>query len=1700
MNKIFSRSYQRQLQLCGTILIAGTLSVPTAAQGFKDSLLLDFFGNEAAVDNWKKSQKNTYSFNHLLQGPKVAKHFNNKKFGDHLFLEGGTNLFLDLSKKRETSFGDIKPWGHIAIGDWITPLHGWRVGLQMGQYDLDGKKSDLVGGGIDYLLNINAVANEKYEKRKRLEFYAVAGADLYSSECEEQRDLAFGLHMGLRAQAYLSPYTYIYIEPRLGAYSKKLVHANTWHSYVLSSSTLAGLGYALSPIDIRRKEEYATSGSFLDNTFFSLSAGPSALFNLGTGSSLSDKMGVMGMLHFGKWFDPYSALRVGLGFASRRQPQAKKVKALSASAGYMWNMHNTFGGYNPDRKFWINAVADASMHYSSSGNGRNVAFGLGAGIQPNVRVAKGIDLFLEPRVDAYTKDYASSVGANENFDLTASLLAGVAFRQGLDTKDQLLRNDNFINQTPYDHLFLDLGVNGMFPVTKDFGKNTFSHMGPAFYAGLGKWFNATSGLHLWAEMARIEEMNDKHFETIDFGLDYMWNLTNALHGYEPSRPCELIASVGINGLSKLTNGSFYMGANAGLKGLWHLNDMLSLYVEPQARLYGPNVFPGSTFLFDKTDVLGALMAGVELTMNGYRPADNLPQFEDNGRKGFFSFGLGTSTTADAYKESGNYGLAGRLSYGKWWNPVSAWRANLNGLLKPKEPYHYLALTAGADYMADLTTLAYGYNPDRIVNLRGIAGINMGMDIKSQLDKRTHFLSDIHVGGQLAFALGSKNELFIEPQLGYLIGGKPTTENKERVQGTFLLGMNHHMHALGGEQVKQNEAFTQQTPYDHLFVDLGLGGLMPVSNSKGSNVFSLIHPNFYVGVGKWFNATSGLRLWAEANRLEDVNKKTTDVMNFGVDYLWKMTNTFLGYQPDRIFEVVGVAGLNGMSQLEKDKFYVGANLGLKGLWHVNDLLSLYVEPQARLYGPNVLPGSSFIFNKTDVLATLMAGVELTMNGYKPADNLPRFAENDDHGFFSYAGGLATLTTAEKNNHTKGFAGRFSYGNWFNPVSGWRMNLNGIGNLKKANRYGKLTVGADYMTDLTTLACGYNPERIVHLRSIAGANIGADFISRVHVNAHFASDLHLGGQMAFAVGRKSELYVEPQLGYVIGGRPTSEPKERLQGSVLLGVNHKLNALNSDLVKRNDDFKSERFTDHMFIDWGVSANLPITFWDGNHLLSHTNASVYAGVGKWFNATSGLRLWGEFAKLEDIDSKRINALDFGIDYLWNLTNAFRGYDPNRTFELIGSAGLNGMSKLDNSKFYVGANLGLRGLWHLNDLTGIYVEPQARIYGQDVMPNSAFLFRKTDVIGALMAGVQFKMNSYSPSANQAAFEENERNSFFSVAGGIGTNGDALSEPRNWGAIGRLSYGHWFTPVSGWRINLSGLAKPKEPYQYAEMTMGADYMVDLTGMAYGYNPDRIVNVRALTGLNLGGDYKTNSDEKIHFIADVHFGGQLAFAVGSKNELYVEPQLAYNIGGKKTSANKERVAASVLVGLNHRLKSLNREHVTPLDRNEDDFVSVSMGTGVHTRSILARKAIRHKMTIDFDMAYGHWFNNISGLRVGMSNSSVKLSHRYYRKNVLSLHADYLFNMLNLSDNEGHLDSDWVLNGIAGFSVNWGLNKKLDTTFAPAAQLGVELGYKVAPKWEIFAEPTGVLMGKKMWDPNHHPVIIQARLMLGTKYCF
>lgn len=84
-----------------------------------------------------------------------------------------------------------------------------------------------------------------------------------------------------------------------------------------------------------------------------------------------------------------------------------------------------------------------------------------------------------------------------------------------------------------------------------------------------------------------------------------------MSGYDPERIFELIGSVGFN-LAYTSNSEhkFQPGLNAGVQGVWHINDFFGLYLEPQIRLYRDKFIEGNLGFIQKDVMVGSMPVSI----------------------------------------------------------------------------------------------------------------------------------------------------------------------------------------------------------------------------------------------------------------------------------------------------------------------------------------------------------------------------------------------------------------------------------------------------------------------------------------------------------------------------------------------------------------------------------------------------------------------------------------------------------------------------------------------------------------------------------------------------------------------------------------------------------------------------------------------------------------------------------------------------------------------------------------------------------------------------------------------------------------------------------------------------------------------------------------------------------------------------------
>lgn len=894
---------------------------------------------------------------YTLQSPMVSKRFDNKKFLDHAFVEGGMGANSMMGRWVDGYFTKVSPSIFGSVGDWVTPEHGWRATAGIGYFNHPVQsRAKFLSVELDYLMNLTALSKWEYPTNNRFEVMGVAGFNFFKSHQDGRNENGFGANLGLRGLYHLSSYTYFFLEPK-ATLNYKMLHANDWYKIRPSVSLSAGFGFnspRIAPHSDMYKnnsevygleewptQQYDSDGHFLNDTYVTLLGGPSVIANFHR-HTLKKYIGSRFKFAVGKMFNPYIGAQLSLnGGINRVQNLEWHAKTYGVGAEAVWNMHNTFGGYKSDRFFTVNALAGLAYNvdmYGTSTKQQNYSWSFGGGLQAKFRLANGVDFVAEPRIDVYDNKFVPVAYSMAKYDVITSALFGFNFHQGMNTRSQVERNRDYSQESWYDDLFAQLGGGLDVPFSFAAGHEYKKSFKPQGFMAIGKWFSATDGVRAWISMGNIWQNSDVRTKFSTYGLDYMWNATNALHGYKADRKFYLYGGIGLNIMGLRDRSSSYLGAQLSAQGVYKINNLYGLFIEPQARFYDKNALK-YTDCFPKNSILLNLVAGVQVSMKGYKP-NYYSDFADEEGRSFLSVGVGATTPIRLLKHVHGYGPTMKIAYGKWYSPISAWRIGGWGYINKVFGARYGIVNASIDYLMDASAFAFGYNPDRIVTTRVVAGVDLGMDYQKD---NVRFVPQVHFGGQLAVKVSPNMEIFAEPQYIYSFSNRFDSRLlKTSLQG--LMGVNY---LFGNGGLKRDLAVG---PKRH-FVSAGFGA--GVNSAKIDDSSYKLKLGGSLGYGYWFNGMSGVRASWSVN---GTNTSKYDLHQLHLDYLLNMVTALSGRntQDDKV-QVRGIVGVNVAllySTKHRARHGFGIDLGTQVAYSVAKDLELYIEPSAQLFNKNV----------------------------------------------------------------------------------------------------------------------------------------------------------------------------------------------------------------------------------------------------------------------------------------------------------------------------------------------------------------------------------------------------------------------------------------------------------------------------------------------------------------------------------------------------------------------------------------------------------------------------------------------------------------------------------------------------------------------------------------------------------------------------
>ena len=881
---------------------------------------------------------------YMLQKRPANEKFTTNRWNEHLFLSAGIGPYHLLSNAEERASVGMN--AYLFVGKWFTPVHGFRLGVNMAYMPTNYYNSKIkqLGGSLDYLMNMSALAYGYNEKRV-FELIGVAGLDAGYSRVEGRGKLFGGGHLGLQGSVRLSPSVDLFVEPRIGWANDALTHADSWRNYRMTGTVLAGLTYMPTiPIATRNHTDEFDRSSFWNHTFVSFSSGVNVLKVPGIKKSLKGA-GPHFTAAIGKWFSPSSGLRlsgvVGYGDTPAGS-ESNYLKHVDARADYLLNVTNVLWGYDEDRFFTLSGVAGVNVTgVKGTDKTANYLFGAGVGMQGSFRLNRSVDLFVEPRLNVYGKRYAGGRGYF-NSDQLGELNIGLTYHA--TDRRELSTGTKFTGRKFTDNLFMTTGLGAQLFVNKTNLKKGGA-WGPIATATLGKWLSPSSGLRLVGTAGYFgnytaSPRRERHAH-ISAGIDYLWNITSTMSGYNPERVFELIGSAGVNfAYTSKSTRKWTPGLDGGLQGIWHLNDFLGLYLEPQVRVYGDKMVKGNLGFMQK-DVLFSLSAGLHYRFAPYSKAAYRSRFIENDRRMFVSVAGGASgmfvANKDLFKRMGT-GM--QVSVGKWFTPLSAWRVNGTVArmdITRSQRMHYAGV--GVDYMMSLASLAKGYSTTHVIDVVPFVGATIGTSYRHS---DFAVVPGIDAGAQLKFNVSRSLDLFIEPKVGIRADRFNGIDNGRSDRVVALLGgVTYKPRGAGRVTRSLVQDFTPRT-----FVSLGAGtGLH--NNSASRNDFSF---RTDLTIGRYFTPLSGIRLGVTHADLRMAG--TVDRVNHTqvhADYLLDMTTLLNGYVPDRRFTLSGIVGVGlNTSSAPTAKVSFGGNVGAQAKLTLSKHFDLFVEPLLNMY--------------------------------------------------------------------------------------------------------------------------------------------------------------------------------------------------------------------------------------------------------------------------------------------------------------------------------------------------------------------------------------------------------------------------------------------------------------------------------------------------------------------------------------------------------------------------------------------------------------------------------------------------------------------------------------------------------------------------------------------------------------------------------
>jgi len=687
------------------------------------------------------------ALDHVLQRPLGNPVFGHKSFCDHFFVSGGAGVSMTGAHTRPGARLELM------MGDWVTPVHGWRIGLSGGMLSRNKGFLNTYFGGIsvDYLLNFSALLRGDNPRRP---FELIGGVGMEYQRTKSNGG-GWGNEVGVRASLQgrfnVGRSMYIYMEPRLTLYAGTRYpgEADNFRRFRPELGFNLGLGYRL----LRGAERMDGATDFINvdenHLFFGAGGGVASFIqNVGKESIVAS-----GQFYVGKWLSSVAGLRLNAQFG--RYGVLENMRQHNIAFGgldYVWNISSAFAGYRPADVFGLNLNLGVAAAYVDNAKGK-VYPGVEGGLTATFRLSPNWSLYIEPQVQVFTRSFSEAAGKGRTVSPTGSLMAGLRYTIGNFAHDF---PESYEEYARSKHYFLMFGGAPSVRLRGDYGT------GFAATVGFGKLFTPISS---WRITANAEMFSQSpKFASMSVSADYLCSISTTMAGFNPNRVFDLSGVLGVSGGASHYDGHSVkplLEAKVGLHGAFRLSDCMDLYIEPQAvasysngvsstRLTpGIRVMAGLTYRLGRGPVFSS-------TAMGDSPLEGLRNFVSvSGGPTLFSGNVAYKYVNGAFD----------ASVGRWFTLVSGLRAGVTYDFVPARDWRKRVDMSiiHADYMLNITSLMTR-DAERRFHIIGTMGAGIGF---SGSDYSKAGLA-VGAGVQFRYNLPNNIDVHIEPNASFIM--------------------------------------------------------------------------------------------------------------------------------------------------------------------------------------------------------------------------------------------------------------------------------------------------------------------------------------------------------------------------------------------------------------------------------------------------------------------------------------------------------------------------------------------------------------------------------------------------------------------------------------------------------------------------------------------------------------------------------------------------------------------------------------------------------------------------------------------------------------------------------------------------------------------------------------------------------------------